>query len=51
MYLIFENDKVIGFTTSWQEADNICMKNYKLSWRFTNSKMDPNLKQLTIYNF
>jgi hypothetical protein len=50
MYLIYLLDEVIGYTTSWQEADDICKKDHRLTWTFITTRDFVNLKQLTIYD-
>lgn len=47
MYLIYKNERVIGYTTSWEEADHICLKNNNLFWRFTTAQIQ-GLQRLTI---
>jgi len=49
MYLIYLQNKVIGYTTSWQEADDICKNDYRLSWKFTNAKVS-GIYQVTVYS-
>ena len=58
--LVFNhNDKILGFTTSYQEADDICKKYTNYTWEFSNklyknkndiNKEIMNLKQLTIHD-
>lgn len=32
VYFIYEKDKIVGYTTSWREADDICQKYKNLLW-------------------
>ena len=57
IYFIYQNEEIIGYTTSWQEADDICQKYKNLLWdsskEYSGSlkkieEVAKNLDQLTI---
>ena len=51
--LIYENNKIVGYTNTVKEADDLCIKNPKYSWDFPpkNKKINyDKYKQFTVYN-
>ena len=57
IYFIYQNEEIIGYTTSWKEADDICQKYKNLLWdsskEYSRSlkkieEVAKNLDQLTI---
>ena len=56
-FLIFHKNNIIGYTTSWKEADDICQKHPNLMWdsleiysqeKKIECKLPTDLEQLTI---
>lgn len=51
--LIYKNSECIGYTHSWQEAEEICKKNFELQWEHVKKKtkhLIEKLQQLTIWD-
>ena len=57
IYFIYQNEKIIGYTTSWLKADDICKKYKNLLWDSSKEyshclkkivEVAKNLDQLTI---
>ena len=45
-YLIFKQHLILGYTNSWQEADDICKKNSELTWDIPSIHTQQNINQL-----
>ena len=51
--LIYKGDDCIGYTHSWQEAEEICKKNSEFQWERVKKKtinLIEKLQQLTIWD-
>ena len=53
--IIFYLDKIVGYTTTYQEADDICCKNANYTWEFArdiyNDKKERDLVFATLKQF
>ena len=49
-YLIFKQNLIVGYTTSWREADDICRKNSELTWDIPSIHTQQNINQLEQVN-
>jgi hypothetical protein len=48
--IIYEGDKIIGYTHTYQEAENVCQKNNNYSWEFARIMYQDKTQRNTIYN-